>query len=142
MATTDYIRYRADYKYQLAEMYIVNTGIVPQQAIDTDFIDLDLTGKLTIKVGYAWDGPSGPVIDTHKNMRASLVHDAFYQLMRNEHLRTQTYRKLADELFRRQCIQDGVRRGKAKIWYQALRKLGWVAASPRKVKDIDRAPKE
>jgi hypothetical protein len=32
--------------------------------------------------GYAWNGPSGPTLDTRNFMRGSLVHDALYQLMR------------------------------------------------------------
>ncbi len=80
---TKRIAYRSGYKYQLAKAYSIGINIKPGKDIKTKFIKLDRTGKLTIVGGYAWDGPSGPVVDTKENMRASLVHDALYQLMRN-----------------------------------------------------------
>lgn len=76
MATEGYILYRSDYKYQLADDYNINISIKPKTNIETKFIELDTDGNLTVKNGYAWDGPSGLVKDTDENMRASLVHDA------------------------------------------------------------------
>ena len=141
MVTERYIRYRADYKYQLANDYsIKNISIKPKSNIDTDFISLDVHGNLLIKKGYAWDGPSGPVIDTEENMRASLVHDALYQLMRNKHLSTRTHRKAADQLFKDICEDDGVSKLRAHAYYQALRMFGKPAASPQNKKIIHRAP--
>ena len=106
--TRGYIRYRSEYKYQLASDYRIKILIRPAANIVTDFIKLDTDGELTAKNGYAWDGPSGPVIDTKENMRASLVHDALYQLMRNKELNRRTHRKPADQLFRDICKEDGV----------------------------------
>ena len=141
MATKGYIRYRADYKYQLANDYSISISIKPKSNIDTDFISLDVHGNLLVKKGYAWDGPSGPVIDTDENMRASLVHDALYQLMRNEYLVTRTHRKAADQLFKDICKEDGVSNWWASAYYKALRKYGKPAASPQNKKKIHRAPK-
>ena len=141
MATKGYIRYRADYKYQLANDYSISISIKPKSNIDTDFISLDVHGNLLVKKGYAWDGPSGPVIDTDENMRASLVHDALYQLMRNEYLVTRTHRKAADQLFKDICKEDGVSNFWASAYYKALRKFGKPAASPQNKKIIHRAPK-
>ena len=141
MATEGYIRYRADYKYQLANDYSISISIKPKSNIDTNFISLDVYGKLLVKKGYAWDGPSGPVIDTDENMRASLVHDALYQLMRNEYLVTRTHRKAADQLFKDICKEDGVSNWWASVYYKALRKYGKPAASPQNKKKIHRAPK-
>ena len=61
MATEGYIRYRADYKYQLASDYKISISIKPKSDIKTEFINLDTNGSLFVKKGYAWDGPSGPV---------------------------------------------------------------------------------
>ena len=141
MTTRGYIRYRSDYKYQLAESYAVNISIKPKADIETEFIDLDTKGKLTVKQGYAWDGPSGPVKDTRENLRASLVHDALYQLMRNRELKSRTHRKAADQEFKDMCKADGVSNLRASIYYKALRKFGKPAASPENKKKIKRAPK-
>ena len=138
--TTGYIRYRSEYKYQLASDYRIEIPILPSGDIVNDFIELDIVGKLIVKKGYAWDGPSGPVIDTKENMRASLVHDALYQLMRNEELNTRAHRKTADELFRDICKEDGVSSFRANVYYKALRKFGKPAASPENKKKIHRAP--
>ena len=77
---------RRRYKYTLFDDYRHETSIRPPHAISTRFIDLDLSGLLTIKKNYAWDGASGPVFDTQRIMRGSLVHDALYQLMREKYL--------------------------------------------------------
>ncbi len=141
MATKGYICYRADYKYQIANDYSISILIKPKSNIDTDFISLDVHGNLLVKKGYAWDGPSGPVIDNDENMRASLVHDALYQLMRNEYIATRTHRKAADQLFKDICKEDGVSKFWASAYYKALRKYGKPAASPQNKKIAHRAPK-
>lgn len=141
MATEGYIRYRADYKYQLASDYKIHTSIYPHDDITTEFIDLDTGGTLLVRKGYAWDGPSGPVIDTEENMRASLVHDALYQLMRIEAISARTHRKAADQLFKDICKEDGVSNIRATAYYRALRKYGKPAASPQNKKKVHRAPK-
>ena len=141
MATKGYIRYRGDYKYQLAEGYEINISINPKADIKTEFINLDRSGNLLIKKGYAWDGPSGPVKDTKENLRASLVHDALYQLMRYKNLNTRTHRKAADQIFKELCKKDGVSKFRASVYYKALRKFGKPAASPENKKKVRRAPK-
>ena len=138
--TRGYIRYRSEYKYQLANDYGIEISIHPAEDVITEFIDLDADGELTVKKGYAWDGPSGPVVDTDENLRASLIHDALYQLMRNEKLSSRAHRKNADELFRDICKEDGVSSIKANIFYRALRRFGKKAASPAKKKKVRRAP--
>ena len=140
MTTEGFIRYRSEYKYQLAEAYAIETPIKPKKNIETDFIHLNTEGNLVIKNGYAWDGPSGPVIDTDENMRASVVHDAFYQLMRNKQLSSRTHRKAADQLFKNICKDDGVSNFTASVYYKGLRKFGKPAASPKNKKVVRRAP--
>lgn len=140
--TVGYIRYRSDYKYQLASKYQIDIPIFPAEDIETEFIDLTTEGALTVKNKYAWDGPSGPVPDTSENLRASLVHDALYQLMRHEHLKSRTHRKTADKLFRDICKEDGVSSFWANTWYRGLRRFGKPAASPQNKKKIHKAPKQ
>lgn len=142
MATKGYIRYRSDYKYQLAETYQIKIDIKPHSDISTKFIDLDTIGNLKVKSGYAWDGPSGPVKDTKENLRSSLIHDALYQLMRGRELYARTHRKAADQLFKDICKEDGVSNYWASKYYWALRRFGKPAASPENKKKIARAPEK
>jgi hypothetical protein len=139
--TTGYIRYRSEYKYQLASDYRVSIPIRPTDDIVTDFVELETNGRLRVMNGYAWDGPSGPVIDNRENMRASLIHDALYQLMRNGELNARRTRKTADKIFRDVCKEDGVSSFKANLYYKALRQYGKPATSPGNKKRIRRAPR-
>ena len=81
------------------------------------------------------------VIDTRENLRASLVHDALYQLMRQEKLSSRTHRRAADQIFKDLCKDDGVPNLHASTYYKALRKYGKPAASPASKKKILEAPK-
>jgi hypothetical protein len=133
------IRYRSGYKYQLVEAYSVETEIRPDRLIDTDFIRLTPDGLLTVKFGYAWDGPSGPALDTRNFMRGSLVHDALYQLLREE-LLPGSFREKADLELHRICREDGM--SKFRAWYVLLgvRKGTGFAASPESRKPVRTAP--
>jgi hypothetical protein len=138
----DCIRYQSGYKYQLKGLLIVATGLRPETEAEIDhFVRLKVTGELEIGYGYAWDGPSGPTIDTKNFMRGSLVHDALYQLMREEKLDKTTWRKTADEELVRICRQDGMSR--VRSWW-VLRAVRWFAdpaASPERRKPVKRAPR-
>lgn len=105
------------YKYQTKKDYIITIGIKPPETIDEKFIILTTDGELTIKEHYAWDGPSGPTIDTKNFMRGSLVHDALYQLLRGNHFASnhEETRKYADQLLRDICREDGM--SKFRSWY-------------------------
>lgn len=141
MATSDrYIHYRSGYKHQLVEDYHIVTTIKPAEDITTDFITLDTQGNLTVKKGYAWDGVSGPVRDTDKNLRASLVHDSLYQLMRLRKISRKKYKDKADRLFQKHCREDGTPASLASLYYQALKKLGNPSTKPESIKSIKSAP--
>lgn len=123
------IRYREGYKYQLAEDYQVIISIKPEKFILTEYIRLDIDGMLSICEGYAWDGPSGPAIDTKNFMRGSLVHDALYQLMRERHLDPETLRDDADRILRKICLEDGMTSLRAWWVYQGVRFGGGPSAT-------------
>lgn len=76
------MKYRKGFKYQLAEQIMLETSFQPKEDIYSDFCHLLKGGNLILKKGFAWDGPSGPVIDRDSNMRASAGHDGLYRLMR------------------------------------------------------------
>jgi hypothetical protein len=53
LATTEFIRYGSDFKYQLADAYEIEILITPKDDIDVDFIALTAGGTLLVKKGYA-----------------------------------------------------------------------------------------
>jgi hypothetical protein len=125
------IVYRAGYKYQLVIDYLHQ---LPQEfvmkfpEIETDFLWLGESGELIVRKNYAWDGPSGPTIDTKNFMRGSLVHDALYQLIRLGRLDKNTYRILADRELYRISRADGMGWPRACMVYYAVRVFGNSAA--------------
>lgn len=122
-----FIRYQGGYKYQLFEEYVVTVGIAQANDIVTDFIDLSPVGRLVIKKGYAWDGPSGPTFDTLNFMRGSLVHDALYQLMRQKHLDRDVFRDEADDELEKICREDGMSWARSKWVHLGVRVFGGKA---------------
>lgn len=115
------------YKYATIETYALQTDLRLEDRVATSggWIAFE-AGVLMIKAGYCWDGASGPTIDTQSSMRASLVHDAFYQLMR-EGLLPQEYRAAADNLFQSICREDGMGRFRAWYYRTGLRLAGFAA---------------
>ena len=133
------IYYKAGYKYQLSYDYNIHIPIFPKKVIITDFISLTINGYLTVRKDYAWDGPSGPTIDTKSFMRGSLVHDVLYQLIR-EGLLPKEYRERADELLGTICLEDGMLKIRAWWVYRSVRRLAGFAANPKNKKEIIQAP--
>lgn len=134
------IRYRSGYKYQLAEDYSVQLPYHPLTTIMDEFLLFTDTGMLTIRKGYAWDGPSGPTIDTANFLRGSLVHDALYQLMRENLLDHEMYRALADWTLQAVCLEDGMWSVRAWWVYLGVRWGGHPAADPRYERPVIVAP--
>lgn len=110
------------YKYQLTEDYSIQTDVLNHE-FESDYLLLEDDGLLTIFAGYAWNGASGPAIDTKSILRASLIHDAFYQLLRSGEI-PQEYRTGADLMFRNECLNDGVYSWRAWYCYWAVRLFG------------------
>jgi hypothetical protein len=135
-----HIKYKAGYKYQLVESYYCRVGIFPVRSIRTEYIELTMDGRLTVRNGYAWDGPSGITIDTKTFMRGSLVHDALYGLMRLKHLPFQCRKKADLELYKI-CREDGMNWFRAKYVLWAM-KTKWAkeAALPENEPKIRIAP--
>ncbi len=130
--------YKGDYKYITAAVERYETGIVTDTSHAVSHGELSPSGVLTIKKGYAWDGPSGPTIDTASVMRGSLVHDCLYQLLRETGFGApETHaqrRKSSDEILYRICIEDGMWKWRAKWILAGVRKGGGPAAVRRQRK--------
>ena len=82
-------------------------------------------GILSVKRGYAWDGASGPIINTRDTLVASLVHDVLYQAMRLNLIKSsKENRKIADKNFFEILKMHGVNSIRRKVWYFAVRLFG------------------
>ncbi len=118
---TSKIEYKAGYKYQLSETTQFKTHLFPNLPAVSEYMTLFRDGVLVIREGYAWDGPSGPTIDTKSFMRGSLAHDALYQLMRENKLTVHDARKKADQVLRKICLEDGMWKIRAWWVYKGVR---------------------
>ncbi len=123
------IKYRKikRYKYQLLQIYTFFIGCPIANAGNFAFLEVKSDGFVMIRFGYAWDGPSGPTIDTDNFMRGALMHDAIYQLIREGCINIK-YRDHADQQLRAICIQDGMSKFRAWYVYQSVKYFGKNAA--------------
>jgi hypothetical protein len=135
------IKFSSGYKHQLEEDYDDTLSIFPKEDIDAPYFTLLTTGQLKINKSYAWNGTSF-VWDTKRNLRASLVHDAFYQMMRMELLSSEEWRIESDKIFYEMCIKDGVFKPIARMYQFILNKVGDFAADPKEQKEIKFAPQK
>ena len=106
------------YKYQTLESHSIGTEVKPNKPVFSAnrWVCLGSEGTLTIKKGYCWDGASGPTFDTASTMRASLFHDALFQLIREGLLSGAYAYPLANTLLYDVLVEDGCWRLRAKIW--------------------------
>ena len=94
-------------------------------------------GILSVKKGYAWDGASGPIINTRDTLVASLVHDVLYQAMRLNLIKSsKENRTIADKNFFEILKMNGVNSIRRKVWYLAVRLFG--KKSTIKIQDNDK----
>lgn len=114
------------YKYQTTR--VMEFTLKHDYGVEVNGYYIDLIGnKLRIARGYAWDGASGPTWDTKSSMRASLVHDALYQLIRENKIPMRDRRKADSELVK-VAVADGMWKWRAKAWSKALKHFGKSAA--------------
>lgn len=133
------MKYRKGYKYQLADNIAFQTVLRPDSHIVTEFIELMMDGTMVISSGYAWDGPSGPTIDTDNSMTPSLYHDAAAQLMRMR-LIDQKWRIPSNEEFGRMLDERGMWSFRRKLWVRELNNFGAPSTDPKNAKKILEAP--
>jgi hypothetical protein len=120
------VRYRelkSRWKYTLVEEFSLLTGIEFPKAVVTTYITLAGNGALSVQAGYSWDGPSGPMVDGPTTLTPSLVHDAFYQLLRL-HLISYTKKPEIDQLFITMCKARGMNAFRAWYAHRALKRFG------------------
>jgi hypothetical protein len=89
------IKYRDGYSGQLAKtaQFQLPIELFPPDVRETEFIRIDATGLMTIRIGYAWDYASVPIFHKFanwwqgkKSKVPSLAHDALCQMERAGYL--------------------------------------------------------
>lgn len=110
------------YKYKLQEDLEVEIPELTKYEVLHDYFSMN-DGKIYIKKGYAWDGVSGPTIDTKSTFVAGLVHDALYQGMR-ENLLPASEKITADKIFRRLLRNNGMTWFRSWYFYHAVKWFG------------------
>ena len=126
---------KVKYKHKLKEEVQYMTDILGIE-FSNNYFELQKHGLLIIKVGYCWDGASGPTWDDKTNYESSCIHDALYQLMRLLVLVRKTHRKYADKVLRDVSIEKGMWKWRANAWYWAVRKYGKKYTYPSSAKII------
>ena len=98
--------YRKVYKYVLEGDYSVElpASLWAKKQIGNEFVFVS-RNMLVLRRGYAWDGCSGPTIDTETTMRAGGIHDPLYQLLREGFL-LPSRRVHVDRFFREILKED------------------------------------
>ena len=134
------IRYSEGWKYKLEEAYEDVLPIRSLVDIKTAYITLLNNGYFVLKKNYAWDGPSGPAIDSKNFMRPSAVHDALYSLMRDGYLSPEIYKEPADRLLYNMCLEDGMSQIRAWWVYAAVKTFAKRATTPEGKNPILTAP--
>lgn len=117
----DMIRYKSGYKYQLVADYTgtLSPELEYQGEYENDFICVR-GREITLRKGYASDGPSGPTIDTKNFMRGAFRHDSGYQLIQLG-IYPQSSKDAWDRQLQADCIEDGMWKIRAWWVYQGVR---------------------
>lgn len=122
------MKYRSlkGYKYELLKSETIPLPRFSLYTItDDEFVYL-AKGKLTVRAHYAWDGPSGPTIDTENFMLGSLVHDSLYQMIRKGKLPYEC-KDAADRALQDICIKEGMSKFRAWYVYWGVRLFGFMS---------------
>jgi len=131
------LRKLINYKYKLEEDIAFSTSIIGIE-VKTEYIELKSHGVLVIRKGYMWDGVTGlPSFATDAMLkhtaRGSLLHDAFYQLIRLRLIPAYLKHKIDLEMKER-FTQDGLGKIVASMFYQAVKNFGSQYCKPGDVK--------
>lgn len=135
---TRHLIYCDGYKYQSRCPMVYYAGIIPEKNIVTDLIVLRRDGWMWVAPYFAWDGASGPAIDTPSVMRACQFHDGAAALMRMGKL-PMDCRFRVNETYRRLMITDGALLVRADLHRFALDRTKYWA-DPENSKRVHVAP--
>lgn len=114
------------YKYRLLQDisgWVDLQDKILEKPIHTKYCSLFTGGRIIGREGYAWDGASGPTIDTQSSMHCSLDHDILWQLIEEGYLDSSWYPVSNDHL-ESQGRTDGMWTPRAKLWNLSVTCLG------------------
>ena len=137
LVETPTVLYTSGHKYQARCQMIYFTGIFGYE-IMTDLILLRKDGWMLVEPYFAWDGASGPAIDTRTNMRASHLHDALAALMRKGLLPMDCIER-SNAALKRIMIIDGAWSARAKLYKFVLDRTSFWA-NPKNARGFHVAP--
>ena len=135
---TKQIQYFEGVKYVLAKPFWYKTPFIGYEHKHV-FVEIRPDGWLHVKAGWAWDGASGPTIDTKSSMRASLAHDAIAFLMRRGVIPWQEWPN-NDEMLMDICIKDHMWGWRARLWRAALKLVHGSYGKPENMRKAKVAP--
>ena len=134
------VKYQDGYKNFLYETYKDHVAIYPGKSIKTDYGSLDEKGNVEIYRKFVWDGCSGPTIATKTTIRAGLLHDFLYRLMKHGLLDSILWRRMADIEFRIRLREDGCNWLRTWYYYRSVVAFGGSAVDPINRKKVKIAP--
>lgn len=112
------------YKYEMLEDWTHNLNCF--HIYKNKYICLKCE-RIIVKKGFRWDGASG-FPDSKKVLRASLIHDAFYQVIREDWSlkknEKQSLKSYADLIFKEICIEDNTHNAIAFWLHRAVKRFG------------------
>lgn len=121
-------RHMPKYKYQVTTTLVFETNIHPETDIayppEKPLVFLTTAGKMTIGVGYAFDGITG-FFDLKSMMRGAAGHDVALQLIQLD-LLPRIWKEAADRLLVRLATEDGLSRPLQPLVYQAVKRFGYA----------------
>ena len=134
------MKYSSGYKHQVRETFSVQLMYIHTSTeIDTWYCKLSVSGMLTVKRGFAWDGASGPTWDTKATMTPACVHDCLAKLIRTGCLKHSVWRH-ADYELEHLMKQRGVWKIRRRIWMKGLKLTGGSYAASKNKKKVHEAP--
>lgn len=120
------------YKYRVEEEEVFHSAIIGYN-YSSKYFSIELDGKITAKIGYLWDGVSGPTWDSNNTMTGGLGHDLKYQMIRMEIIKLIEKYK-ADLEFKDDLLKDGMCQFRAWYYYETVDKFGKSSCIPGDIK--------
>jgi hypothetical protein len=147
MSNSQHTYYTEGYKYRTSETITHQLPITLSAEIRSKcgLIIVTREGLLIILAGYSSDGPSGLTFDTKDFMLAAFIHDALYELLRQDCFnRVNAYdvdgqrigeaglRYISDVILRDVALSKGMWKFRARYVFDGVRAGGLSSATVRR----------